>query len=144
MHIKVHLPTNMDTDCGLLFVYGTLLRGFNNDFAKKLHENSKFVSKATFSGKLFAISWYPGAVYNVHDTDYVYGEVYSMQKIVETLKDLDEYEEVSEDARTSMYIRQIVPVTLENGDTLNCWTYLYNQPTEGLERIESGDFRKFN
>lgn len=134
----------MDTDCGLLFVYGTLLRGFNNDFAKKLHKNSNFVSKATFPGKMFAISWYPGAIYNVSATDYVYGEVYSMLEIAKTLRDLDEYEEVSEDARTSMYIRQIVPVTLDSGDILNCWTYLYNQPLEGLKIIEGGDFRKFN
>ncbi len=134
----------METDRGLLFVYGTLLHGFNNDFAKNLHKNSNFVSKATITGQLFAISWYPGAIYDPSTTDLVFGEVYEMQEIVEMLRMLDDYEEITEDESNSLYIRRIVPVLLENGTVVNCWTYLYNQSVTHLPRIESGDFRLFN
>ncbi|TDE13655.1 gamma-glutamylcyclotransferase family protein [Dyadobacter psychrotolerans] len=126
-----------------LFVYGTLMQGYNNPFAQKLQEMSVFEGNGFFRGMLYAVSWYPGAVYFEESTTPVYGEVYRMSNVPELLRELDEYEDVFEDENISLYVRRVVPVGLENGSVVNCWTYLYNQSVDVLQEIESGNFRDF-
>lgn len=123
-----------------LFVYGTLLQGFDNDFAKVLHKQAQFQGNGSFPGMLYAVSWYPGATHDPTSATRVYGEIYKMTDAAAMLHLLDEYEEVTTDEQASMYLRRIIPITLEGGTVLNCWTYLYNQPVTHLLKIESGKF----
>ena len=127
-----------------LFVYGTLMQGFDNPFAEKLQKNAVFKGKGSFPGLLYAVSWYPGALYFEESNSPVFGEVYQMFNVPELLRDLDEYEDVFEDERASLYVRRVVPVRLHNGEIIDCWAYLYNQSVGGLQEIRSGDFRDFN
>ena len=127
-----------------LFVYGTLMLGYDNPFAKKLQKTSIFKGKGSFTGLLYAVSWYPGAVYSEETITLVFGEVYQMFNVPELLRDLDEYEDVFEDERASLYVRRVVPVRQHNGEIIDCWAYLYNQSVGGLQEIKSGDFRDFN
>ena len=134
----------MNTAPEYLFVYGTLMQGFDNDFAKKLHQFSTYKTNGSFPGMLYAVSWYPGAIYIPDAPKRVFGEIYELSAHANLLPELDEYEDVNEDEKLSLYLRQIVPVTLENGLVMNCWTYLYNQTVAGLEEVENGDFRNFS
>ncbi|TLV00253.1 gamma-glutamylcyclotransferase family protein [Dyadobacter luticola] len=122
------------------FTYGTLMSSFENPFSEKLRSNSSFIGRGTFTGKLYRISWYPGAVFNVLEKTKVYGEIYRLHA-QEIWKELDEYEDVLEDENASLYVRKIIPVTLESGGEIACWTYLYNQPVEFLEQIKDGIFK---
>ena len=124
-----------------LFVYGTLMQDFHNPFAEKLHECSVFEGNGAFPGLLYKVEWYPGAIHLPESTDMVYGEVYRIQDAADLLKELDAYEEVIEEQSASLYLRQVVPVKMEDQRMLNCWTYLYNQSTDVLTKIISGDFR---
>lgn len=134
----------MNVSSDYLFVYGTLMQGFDNDFAKKLHQFSNFEFNGFFSGILYAVSWYPGAIYVPDSQKRVFGEIYRLSAYANLLPELDEYEDINEDEKLSLYVRRMVPVTLKNGSVLNCWTYLYNQPIVGLKEIESGDFRNYS
>jgi gamma-glutamylcyclotransferase (GGCT)/AIG2-like uncharacterized protein YtfP len=123
-----------------LFVYGTLRRGYSNPFAQRLHQYATYLGPGTFPGVLYQIDWYPGAVYQPGAPGLVQGEVFELLDPDQLLPELDAYEEVDEDPDRSLYLRRKVPVLLPDGRVLSCWTYLYNQPTDALPRIESGLF----
>ena len=133
----------MKSGAEYLFVYGTLMQGYENPFAQNLQEMSVFEGNGSFPGILYAVSWYPGAVYFEGSKTPVYGEVYQMLNVPELLRQLDEYEDVFEDESISLYLRRVVPVSFGNGETIDCWAYLYNQPVDGFQEIEGGSFRNF-
>lgn len=124
----------------LLFVYGTLMQAAANPYAVHLHANSTFVGRAYFTGRLFRVGWYPGAVYDSAAATLVHGEVYALQQPAETLSLLDEYEGL--DGDVGEYLRVIVPVSVL-GQTVDCWVYVYNYPTANLVQLASGDFREY-
>ena len=60
------------------------------------------------------------------------------------LEVLDEYEGCSlESPETSLYLRQVIQVTLASGETVDAWAYFYNAPTGQAHRITSGDYLKY-
>lgn len=131
----MNVPTNY------LFVYGTLMQGFNNPFAEKLHESASFAGYGSFTGRLYQVSWYPGAVYLPDYPLSVYGEVYKLPTKPDLLTELDEYEDITEDKNQSLYLRCTIPVLMQNNMIIHCWTYIYNQSVAGLREIAGGDFR---
>ncbi len=44
---------------------------------------------------------------------------------------------------TSLYMRAMTPVTLDDGSTVDAWAYFYNAPLGRAERIESGDYLEY-
>ena len=122
-----------------LFTYGTLMQNFTNPFAEKLRLTAIFEGAGFFTGKLYRIDWYPGALFEENGKSRVYGEIYKLTSL-SVLKELDEYEDVFEDETSSLYLRKVVPVIMENGAQLLCWTYLYNQPIEADKQIITGRF----
>jgi gamma-glutamylcyclotransferase (GGCT)/AIG2-like uncharacterized protein YtfP len=134
----------MNINSNHLFVYGTLMQGYANPFAEQLRRHATYEGFGSFSGALYKVSWYPGAVYIAESDQRVYGEIYELSAYADLLPELDEYEDIIEDEKLSLYLRRIVPVTLENGSVLNCWTYLYNQTVTDFEKIEHGDFRNYS
>ena len=131
----------MAADTEFLFTYGTLMRGFENPFAQRLHSLSTFEGQGTFPGLLYKISWYPGAVYEENSDSQIHGEVYKLRSKEVLLKELDEYEDVLEDETQSLYVRRIIPIRIHDGSMLRCWVYLYNQEIKHLQTIDSGNFR---
>ncbi|CAG5012805.1 hypothetical protein DYBT9275_05251 [Dyadobacter sp. CECT 9275] len=129
------------SESSFLFTYGTLMKGFDNPFSARLQESSYFQGLGRIPGKLYRVSWYPGAVYEPQASEKVYGEVYKPHNPTDLFMELDDYEDVSEDEKASLYLRRVVPVTLSNNEILHCWAYLYNQPVAGLELIKNGNFR---
>ncbi|WP_247236626.1 gamma-glutamylcyclotransferase [Telluribacter sp. SYSU D00476] len=124
-----------------LFVYGTLMRGYENPFATLLQQYATWVGEGTMTGLLYRISWYPGAIF-LDDPKYrVFGEVYQIVEPDALLRELDAYEDVSPIESESLYLRRLVPVQLTTGQMLECWTYLFNKSVAGLEQIIGGNFR---
>lgn len=130
----------MTSDPGYLFTYGTLMQGFSNPFAEKLHALSSYEGKGYFNGLLYRITWYPGAIYEEKSDSKVYGEIYRLTPDTELIKDLDEYEDVFEDEAASLYVRRVVPVTTESKSVIPCWVYLYNQPVKDCALLGDGHF----
>jgi gamma-glutamylcyclotransferase (GGCT)/AIG2-like uncharacterized protein YtfP len=57
------------------------------------------------------------------------------------LSSLDEIEGYSSKGPdSSLYRREEIPVTLEDGHIASAWVYFYNAPLGRAERIESGDY----
>jgi gamma-glutamylcyclotransferase (GGCT)/AIG2-like uncharacterized protein YtfP len=124
-----------------LFVYGTLMRGFDHPMARMLSANADFVGEARCRGQLYLVKHYPGLVLSDDPTDTVFGELFRLRQPVEMLREFDMYEACGEGfAEPTQYIRRMLPLTLDGGDASEAWTYLYNWPVAHLPRIASGRF----
>ncbi len=74
----------------LLFVYGTLRSGFDNQWAKMLRLHSDFLGPATVFGTLHQFGNYPA--FRPVPAGEVTGELYRLHTPETTLSALDEYE----------------------------------------------------
>lgn len=129
----------MNTD--LLFVYGTLRRASPSEMNEVLRQNAEFLSTGCFQGILYQVDGYPGAVPSADRNDRVVGELYRLRQPSEILARLDAYEECGpEFPPPTEFVRRQAMITTNSGREIEAWIYLYNRPTAGLCRIESGDF----
>ena len=134
----------MPTD--LLFIYGTLLPVFKNEYAEWLKKHSLKLCDGYMPGILFLVDTYPGAVYFIDSKKSVKGIIVKMNDPQKVLNYLDRYEETGKAyAKPNEYIREEINVYCGNkaNDKLKCWVYLYNLEYSHLKEIESGDFVKY-
>jgi gamma-glutamylcyclotransferase (GGCT)/AIG2-like uncharacterized protein YtfP len=123
-----------------LFVYGTLMRGFDHPMAKLLSNSADFIGEAKCQGRLYRIKHYPGLVLSDDPGDIVFGEVYRLRARDALLREFDMYEACGEGfAEPTEYVRKMLEVTLD-GSSSEAWTYVYNWPLTNLPRIASGRF----
>jgi gamma-glutamylcyclotransferase (GGCT)/AIG2-like uncharacterized protein YtfP len=124
-----------------LFVYGTLMRGFDHPMAQLLSRSADFIGEARCQGRLYLVKHYPGLVLSGDAGDVVFGELYRLRQPAELLREFDIYEACGEGfAGPTEYIRQMLPVTSEGHSVDEAWTYIYNWPVAHLPRIVSGRF----
>jgi len=125
----------------LLFVYGTLLRGFDHPMAQLLTRGADFIGEARCRGRLYLVKHYPGLVPSDEPGDVVHGELFRLRQAAECLREFDIYEACGEGfAEPTEYVRQMLPLTLHDGNVREAWTYVYNWPVARLPRIASGRF----
>jgi gamma-glutamylcyclotransferase (GGCT)/AIG2-like uncharacterized protein YtfP len=131
----------MESDCKYLFVYGSLLDS-DNQFGAYLKNNSSFFTKGSFSGLLYDLGEYPGAVYKAEITDRVYGDIVLLNDNPSVLQTIDEYEGYGEEEeQPNLFVRFLVPVDTTSG-IVDCWVYLYNLPVDGFKQIRSGKYKQ--
>ena len=124
-----------------LFVYGTLMRGFDHPMARLLSRSADFIGEARCRGRLYLVKHYPGLVRSDDPADSVFGEVYRLRACDELLREFDMYEACGEGfPPPTEYVRQLLQVTLNDGSASEAWTYIYNWPVTRLPRIASGRF----
>jgi gamma-glutamylcyclotransferase (GGCT)/AIG2-like uncharacterized protein YtfP len=123
-----------------LFVYGTLMRGFEHPMAQLLSRSADLIGEARCQGRLYLVTHYPALVLSGDPADVVFGELYRLRSPNELLREFDMYEACGDGfAAPTEYVRQLLSVTLEGGAT-EAWTYVYNWPVAHLTRIASGRF----
>ena len=124
-----------------LFVYGTLMRGFDHPMARLLSANADFLGEARCRGRLYLVKHYPGLVLSNEAADSVFGELYRLREVEAMLGEFDMYEACGEGfAQPTEYLRQMLSVTLADGSVSEAWTYVYNWKVDDLPRIASGKF----
>src|ERR1700742_4682676 len=125
----------------LLFVYGTLMRGYSHPMARLLSANADFLGEASCRGRLYQVKHYPGLVLSEDAAEIVHGELYRLRAVDDLLREFDMYEACGEGfPEPTQYVRRMLVVTMADGTTHDAWTYVYNWPVEGLAWIESGRF----
>lgn len=123
----------------LVFFYGTLMTGFDRRRRAGIEGRLLFRGRGCIRAQLFDLGIYPAAV-PAHDGA-VWGEIYEVLDVPAVLHVLDELEGHSPDApEHSLYVRERVPATLEDGTTLDVWVYFYNAPLGRAPLITSGDY----
>ena len=124
-----------------LFVYGTLMRGFDHPMAQLLSRGADLIGEARCQGRLYLVTHYPALVLSGDPADVVFGELYRLRAPDELLREFDMYEACGEGfAEPTEYVRHMLPVTSEAHSIDEAWTYLYNWPVAQLPRIVSGRF----
>ncbi len=126
----------------LFFVYGTLMRGMERADFLDNPDKASFAGPATAAGRLYDVGAFPGMVKS-NSGEQVHGElhlVHDPEIFFETLDLIQGY--WPDQPARSLYIRQIIPVTTEQGEA-RAWSYLLNLPVTGLTLIPSGDFRLY-
>ena len=122
-----------------LFVYGTLMRGFDHPMAQLLSRSADFIGEARCRGRLYRVKHYPGLVLSDDPGDVVFGELYSLRQPEACLREFDMYEACGEGfAEPTEYVRQMLNVTFDGDASSEAWSYLYNWPVAHLPRIVSG------
>jgi gamma-glutamylcyclotransferase (GGCT)/AIG2-like uncharacterized protein YtfP len=113
--------------------------------SRYLHNHAEMVGRASFQGKLYHITWFPGAVLSTDKADRVYGTLFKLKHGDTVFKVLDDYEDFdAKNTESSLFKREIVTANLEDETTLKTWVYLYNQALNGHKQITSGDFLNRN
>jgi gamma-glutamylcyclotransferase (GGCT)/AIG2-like uncharacterized protein YtfP len=124
-----------------LFVYGTLMRGFDHPMAQLLSRSADFIGEARCRGRLYLVKHYPGLVLSDDPADVVFGELYRLRTPAELLREFDMYEACGEGfAEPTEYVRRMIAVTRDGQPAEEAWTYIYNWPVTHLPRIASGRF----
>ena len=124
-----------------LFVYGTLMRGFDHPMARLLSANADFLGEARCRGQLYLVKHYPGLVLSDDPAEIVHGELYRLHARDEMLREFDMYEACGDGfPPPTEYLRQMLRVTLDDGTARDAWTYVYNWPVTKLPRIATGKF----
>ncbi len=107
----------------LLFVYGTLRRGFRlHHHLKRL--GAQFVACGKVQAELFDLGEFPGARPSTKPGKTVGGELYRLHKVETTLQVLDQVEGFSP-RNSGMFQRGTTEVTLPNGECRLAWIYWY-------------------
>jgi len=122
-----------------LFVYGSLLSAARHPMGERLAREAHCLGDATLKGRLYRISWYPGAVEGGRGDERVHGEVYRLHNAARALQWLDAYEGLAAGAGPGgEYARRERPVLLASGAAIAAWVYLYCGDVGGLARVPSG------
>jgi gamma-glutamylcyclotransferase (GGCT)/AIG2-like uncharacterized protein YtfP len=125
----------------LIFVYGTLMRGFDHPMSKLLASRADFLGEASCRGRLYMIAHYPGLLHSMAESDVVHGHLFQMRDPDTLLAVLDDYEGIGPDEeQPTLYLRELLPVRLGDGNVTQAWTYIYNRPVTEAKRIASGRF----
>jgi gamma-glutamylcyclotransferase (GGCT)/AIG2-like uncharacterized protein YtfP len=124
-----------------VFVYGTLMRGFDHPMSKLLSAGADFLGEASCRGRLYMVAHYPGLLHSDNADDIVFGELFRLRNVDELMAALDDYESVGPGYEPpTLYLRETLPVTLDDGSVTDAWTYIYNRPVSEATRIASGRF----
>lgn len=125
-----------------LFVYGTLRRDVWNSRVDLLGSAARFVGRARMQGRLYHLGRYPGLVPSRDPGSWVYGEVYALEHLADTLARLDRYEGCGlRDPAPWEFERVEADVVLAWAARDRGWVYVYAGPVDEARRIRSGDYR---
>ncbi len=106
---------------------------------ERLRREARLLGEATIQGRLYKISWYPGAVASRDRGERVHGEVYALAHPSRALAWLDRYEGIAPGAtRSAEYERVERPVRLASGEEIVAWVYLYRGDVAGLTIVPDG------
>lgn len=127
-----------------LFTYGTLMRGFRVVPEWPDRVRARFAGAGQIQARLFDLGQYAAALPAESEQVVTRGEVFELTEPESAKALLDVYEGCQMlHPHQSLYLRKIVPVTMDDGRKLEAWVYFYNRPLDAsARRIASGDFRQ--
>lgn len=129
-----------------LFVYSSLLKGFQSAEYRYIHQYFSLVSKAKVKGILSDLGNNPVAKPTTEDY-FIKGELYKINNADEfsfAIGQLDDYEGVRPEApELPLYRRELALIYAEDGGEIRAWVYWYNGDVTGKPVILSGDVLEY-
>jgi gamma-glutamylcyclotransferase (GGCT)/AIG2-like uncharacterized protein YtfP len=132
------VSSNGEVRPGDLFVfYGLLKHGaLGGPQHIPLAEAGEWLAPCKFRGRMYDLDGFPGVVAG---SDICEGVLYRIRD-VSIVPALDDYEDVTDDPETALYLRQRIPLLDMTASPTGAqgWIYIYNQSTEGRPVIADG------
>lgn len=130
----------MDKKITHLFVYGSLLSGFQQAAYEYVSRYFSLVGEGKVRGKLFDLGSYPVAQ-PCEENSHLFGELYKIKNEDEfnyAIGQLDQYENVTvEEGETPLYRRELCKVNY-NEKEINAWIYWYIGNVDGKPVFPGG------
>ena len=128
-------------ECHLLFVYGTLRRGFERHH-HLARVGARFWREAKVAAELFDLGCYPGARPASGKGRWVRGEIFELRQPSHDLRVLDRVEDfVPAAPARSEFVRDTAEVVLTNRARQTAWIYwLTAKARAGRRRISCGHY----
>ncbi len=125
-----------------LFVYGSLRSLPGDRLHPLLKPLAQLVEPAHCYGRLYQVhADYPGLVLGGDPQQRVVGEVYRLQAPALALAQLDDYEGCSPRYREPTEFKRVrESVTLQSGQNISAWLYIYQWQINNQTQIASGDY----
>lgn len=124
-----------------LFVYGTLRSQLVPPDLRGLVQELRRFGVAYTRGHLYDLGTYPGAILDADWDRRIIGEVLELPDDQSVLAALDHYEGIEgNQPGASLFVRTECQVMLDNGQSIECWIYVYNGEISSEKLIESGDY----
>jgi gamma-glutamylcyclotransferase (GGCT)/AIG2-like uncharacterized protein YtfP len=121
-----------------LFAYGTLIPGCEPASMTSVCSRMALVGEATVRGALYDLGSFPGVV---EGDGVVRGIVLRVPP--DAWAAMDAYEGCPlPGGEDGLFKRIMTRATLANGETLDCWVYVYARDVRGHRIVESGDWRR--
>lgn len=120
-----------------LFVYGTLMLSSGHSMGKKLASEAEFLGEASIPGELYDFGKWPGLVFSNASSGLVFGEVWKLRS-PDSLAWLDAYEGIGPDIERPEYERIELPVSIDGGDAITAFVYVYRWPIDHSRLIPTG------
>ena len=122
-----------------LFVYGSLMSTVGHRMGARLRREARRIGAATLQGRLYRVSWYPGAVDSPDPAQRVHGEVWTLDDPKVALAWLDAYEGIVPGRSERGAFRRVErQVWLATGAEMAAWVYLYKKDVARLAAIPDG------
>ncbi|WOI56412.1 gamma-glutamylcyclotransferase family protein [Palleronia sp. LCG004] len=119
----------------LVFVYGTLRRGFiNNEATLAFRGGAEFIAEGWVPGLLYSTGWYPALIEEGPGS--VKGEVWRLTT-TGVMAILDDYEGLMDEPAEYERVRR--EVQTDQGP-MEAWLYLYIDRVDPVQLIPSGDW----
>jgi gamma-glutamylcyclotransferase (GGCT)/AIG2-like uncharacterized protein YtfP len=117
------------------------MKGFGEGWQELV--GAELVGQGSICAKLYDLGEYPGATPDGGESrQWVRGELYRVNDPDLVMRILDGYEEfLPLQPEESLFVRALVPVTLETGRRQDAWVYFYNRAVDEANLIPSGDYR---
>lgn len=135
----------MNNAIQLIFVYGSLRRGFHGPAFQYIAPYFKHLADGKVKGKLYDLGEYPAALPTTDD-HFIIGELYEANSPDEfdwAISQLDDYEGVHpEEGEVQLYERALTTVYTDNGE-FTAWIYWYKCDVTDKPVIESGDVLEY-
>lgn len=126
-----------------LFVYGTLLPEVANRKIAGIMSQFSFIGNGYVYGQLYKLNNYAAFVID-NSKSKVYGKIFELSEDEDLLKSIDKFEGYYvDDIANSLFVREKVTATLEDGKQIECWVYVLNQEIGDAVHIPSGRFVEF-
>jgi len=101
------------------------------------------VGSGAVGGHLYDLGEYPGAILDRSSGKKISGAVFQLPDDPAVLQKLDAYEGFRPSMRrSSLFVRTRCPVTMKNGNKLQCWIYVYNGKPAAPQIIANGRYSK--
>jgi gamma-glutamylcyclotransferase (GGCT)/AIG2-like uncharacterized protein YtfP len=130
-----------DNDCALLFVYGTLRYDSADAMATYLRCVSRFLGRASTTGRLYDLGRYPGMTAGADPSERVWGHLFELRDPAGTLMRLDDYEACPfGEPIPALFRRQVLEVVGSGGESRRAWCYTYHGEVTTEKRLAGGEF----